>query len=102
MDGGVMCSILGRTDDVWRLCSAQGWRAVQRNPKQYVLVDGKPEEVTMDNRLKNLGKYAHKPKTVDVGRSEDDMSAGKARVNTKQVPNKMPSKTPKSGGGVRG
>jgi hypothetical protein len=51
------------------------------------------------NRLKNLGKYAHKPK-VDVGKSEDDMSA-KSKVNSKIVPNKMPSKTPK-GGGVRG
>lgn len=55
----------------------------------------------MTDRLKNLGKYAHKPKTVDVGKSEDDMSAGKARVNTKIVPNKMPSKTPK-GSAVRG
>ena len=43
------------------------------------------------------------PKSVDVGRSEDDMSApkGKGRVNTKIVPNKRPSKSP-SGGGVRG
>lgn len=56
----------------------------------------------MSDRLKNLGKYAHKAKErpVDVGRAEDDMSARKS-VNTKVVPNKMPSKMSK-GGGVRG
>lgn len=57
----------------------------------------------MTDRLKNLGKYAHKAKAkpVDVGRAEDDMSA-KPRVNTKMVPNRTPSKMSKGGGGVRG
>ena len=44
-----------------------------------------------------------KSKPLDVGRSEDDMSAkGKARVNTRIVPNKRPSPTPKSDKAVRG
>jgi len=54
----------------------------------------------MTDRIKNLGKYAHKSKSVPVGKAEDDMSA--KRMNPKMMPNKMPSKMHKGGGGVRG
>jgi hypothetical protein len=57
-------------------------------------------EHDMTDRIKNLGKYAHKSKSVPVGKTEDDMSA--KRMNPKMMPNKMPSKMHKGGGGVRG
>ena len=54
------------------------------------------------DRIKNLGKYAHKPKHVDVGKSEDDMSS---RLNTKMPERGQRAKTNrlnKSSGGIRG
>lgn len=50
----------------------------------------------MTDRSKNLGKYLHpakkKSRAVDVGRSEDDMSAkSSGRINLKKTPNKTPA-----------
>lgn len=60
----------------------------------------------MSDRIKNLGKYAHKPK-IDVGSSEDDMSANvKSKVNSKLTLPQCGQRTTKhkagGGGGVRG
>lgn len=48
-----------------------------------------------------MAKQKQKKKGLPVGRSEDDMSAGRSRINTNKVPNKRPSKSP-TGSAVRG
>jgi hypothetical protein len=55
-------------------------------------------------RINNLGKFAHKPK-VDVGNSEDDMSAGRdprKAVNAKKLRDFPPSPPPSATKARRG